>query len=216
MICLGAAATLSSCSLSKPGGGLADYDAYDRPTKMAQNPKNVRVKVSLSKQRVYVIEGTEMLLAMPCTVGAPGSPTPTGNFRISNKEEMRRANTHGLARNGDTFKQTYLKDKPAGWDFKGSPMPYWCEFKTAYGFHIGWLKHSPSSHGCIRLHKNLAPKFYQLVSIGTPVSISYYQPEDAEWAQMDLPPDAGPLPDYPKPYYWNGDYFKDHKAPTFE
>jgi hypothetical protein len=215
MLALGVACGFSSCSMSKPGDGLAAYDAYDRPAKMPQNPSAVRVKVSLSKQRVYVMEGNEMLLAMPCSVGKPESPTPTGSYRIFNKDATRRANTHGLGRDGDFFKQMYLKDKPSGWSFKGSPMPYWCEFKPAYGFHIGWLKHTPCTHGCIRLHKNLAPKFYRLVSIGTPVNISYNQAEDAQWASMDLPPDAGPLPDYPKPYYWNGDYFTDHKTPAF-
>ncbi len=213
---IGAAAGLSSCSMSKPGDGLAAYHAYDRPAKLPQNPQAVRVKVSLSKQRIYVMEGNDMLLAMPCSVGKPGSPTPTGNFRITDKVEKYRANTHGLARSGDTFRQTYLKNKPAGWDFRGSPMPYWCEFKTAYGFHTGWIKHTPCSHGCIRMHENLSPKFYRIVSKGTPVSISYSQPEDAQWANMPLPPDSGPLPDYPKEFYWNGDYFTKHKTPTFE
>src|SRR6478735_4146033 len=73
------AAFMSSCSsVSSSGGGLAAYHAYDRPTKRPTNPSNVRVKVSLSKQRTYVMEGSEVLLAMPVSVGAPGSVTPTG------------------------------------------------------------------------------------------------------------------------------------------
>jgi beta-galactosidase GanA len=95
-------------------------------------------------------------------------------------------------------------------------MPYWCEFKSAYGFHTGWVKHTPCTHGCIRMHENLSPKFFRLVSIGTPVSISYSQPEDAQWANMALPPDAGPLPDYPTSAYVGDDYFSQHKAPKFD
>lgn len=216
---LGAAAvavTLPSCSNSTGGGsGLDAYHAYDLPTKLPKNPSNVRVKVSLSKQRTYVMEGSDVLLAMPVSVGAPGSATPTGNFRIFNKEAKRRANTHGYAYSGDQVKQTYLSKRPAGWSFKGTPMPYWCEFKPAYGFHTGWLKHHPCTHGCIRMHENLAPKFYRLVNIGTPVNIAYSQPEDATHGNIPLPPDAGPLPDYPSSMYVGDGYFTRHKSPKY-
>lgn len=215
---LGAAIGLSSCSMNNSaGGGLAAYQAYDRPAKLPKNPSAVKVKVSLSKQRVYVMEGNEMLLAMPVSVGTSSTPTPSGNFRIFNKEAKRRANTHGFAKSGDKIIRTYLHKKPAGWQFRGTPMPYWTEFKPAYGFHTGWVKHTPCTHGCIRMHENVSPKFFRLVSVGTPVNISYSQPEDAQWASIPLPPDSGPLPDYPtNAYYYEGGYFTRHKEPKFD
>lgn len=213
---LGAAALIPSCSNSIPGGsGLAAYHAYDLPTKLPSNPSNVKVKVSLSKQRTYVMEGNEVLLAMPVSVGTPSSPTPSGSFRIFNKVAKKRANTHGYAYNGSQVKQTYLAKRPAGWSFKGTPMPYWCEFKPNYGFHTGWIKHHPCTHGCIRMHENLAPKFFRLVSNGTPVSIAYSQPEDATHGNIPLPPDSGPLPDYPSSMYVGDGYFTRHKSPSF-
>lgn len=209
------AAGFSSCSMNSAGGGMSSYQAYDRPTKLPKNPSAVKVKVSLSKQRVYVMEGSEMLMAMPVSVGAANSPTPTGNYSISDKQHKYRANTHGYAYSGSQVKQTFLSSKPAGWSFKGTPMPYWCEFKPAFGFHTGWIKHSPCTHGCIRMHENLAPKFYRLVSVGTPVNIAYTQPEDAKWANMKLPPDAGPLPDYNASMYITDGYFTRHKTPKY-
>lgn len=215
LLSLGAAIGFSSCS-NTATGGLSGYQAYDRPTKLPSNPSAVRVKVSLSKQRVYVMEGSEMLLAMPVSVGKASSPTPKGTFRIYNKEAKRRANTHGYAKLGSQIRSAYLSKKPAGAQFRGTPMPYWCEFKPAYGFHTGWVKHSPTTHGCIRMHENLAPKFFKLVSKGTPVSIANSQPEDAKWADMPLPPDAGPLPDYDTySMYWEGGYFTRHKTPKY-
>lgn len=211
-----AATFLPSCSnMSSGGSSLAAYHAYDRPTKLPSNPSAVRVKVSLSKQRVYVMEGSEMLLAMPVSVGAPGSPTPTGSFTIYNKEHKHRANTHGYAYSGNQVKQTFLASKPAGWSFKGTPMPYWCEFKANYGFHTGWIKHTPCTHGCIRMHENLAPKFFRLVQVGTPVNISYSQPEDATYGNIPLPPDSGPLPDYDGSMYTSDRYFTQHKTPSY-
>jgi hypothetical protein len=207
---------MPSCSTSSGGSGLAAYHAYDRPTKLPKNPSNVRVKVSISKQRAYVMEGSDVLLAMPITVGAPGTATPTGNFTIFNKEQHHRANTHGYAYNGNQVQQTFLDKRPAGWSFKGTPMPYWCEFKPNYGFHTGWLKHHPASHGCIRMHENLSPKFFRLVSIGTSVNIAYSQPEDATVGNIPLPPDAGPLPDYAGSMYVGDGYFNQHKTPSYQ
>ena len=58
-------------------------------------------------------------------------------------------------------------------------MPYWVEFSPGYGFHEGAVWPIPRTHGCLRLHKNVAPKFYALAKIGTPVNIAQTQPEDA-------------------------------------
>ena len=220
LLTLAAAASIvglmSSCSTSTGGSGLGAYQAYDLPAKLPSNPSNVRVKVSLSKQRTYVMEGSEVLLAMPVSIGAAATPTPSGSFRIFKKEAKHRANTHGYAYSGSQVKQTYLAKRPVGWSFKGTPMPYWCEFMPNYGFHTGWVKHHPCTHGCIRMHENLAPKFFRLVSNGTPVSIAYSQPEDATYGSIPLPPDSGPLPDYDGSMYVGDGYFNRHKTPSYQ
>ena len=66
------------------------------------------------------------------------------------------------------------------------------------------------------MHENLAPKFYRLVKVGPPVSIAPSQPEDAQYGNIPLPPDAGPLNDYNyRSMYWNGGYFSRHKTPKY-
>ncbi len=217
---LGAAGALvfPSCSMkAEPGSGLAAYQAYDRPATLPESPSAVQVKVSLSKQRAYVMEDGKMLMVMPISVGKPDSPTPTGTFRISKKEQKHRDTAHGYAYKGNQIRKSGLENKPVGWSFKGTPMPYWCEFKPSYGFHTGWVRHSPcTSDGCIRMHENLAPKFFRMVAVGTPVNISYSQPEDARWAYIPLHPDAGPLPDHPTSMYLGDGYFTHHKTPVFD
>lgn len=211
-----AAVSFTSCTnMSSGNSSVAAYQAYDLPAKKPSNPSAVKVKVSLSKQRVYVMENGSPLLVMPVSVGAPGSRTPTGNFRIFKKEHKHRANSHGYAYSGNNVKKTLLSKKPGGWSFKGTPMPYWCEFKANYGFHTGWVKHQPCTHGCIRMHENLAPKFYELVKVGTPVNIASSQPEDSTIGNVPLAPDAGPLPDYPAEMFLGDGYFNRHKTPKF-
>jgi len=208
----------SSCSDMPSGGsGLAAYNAYDRPAKMPTNRSAVRVKVSLSKQMAYVMEGSQPLLVMPIAVGTPKTPTPTGSFSIYNKTHQHRAETHGFGYSGSQAKRCFLADRPAGWSFKGTPMPYWCEFKANYGFHTGWLKPYPCTHGCIRMHHNLAPKFFQIVGSGTPVNISNSQAEDATLgANIPRPPDSGPLPDFAPTFYIGDQYFTYHKPVHFD
>jgi len=220
LILAAAAGLLASCSNTKSGGGgssMAAYNAYDRPATLPTNPSNVRVKVSLSAKLAYVMEGDKALLIMPVGIGTPSTPTPSGTFRIFKKEHLHRANSHGYATNGTESRKLMLSAKPAGWKFKGTPMPYWAEFKTHYGFHTGWLKPYPSTHGCIRMHHNVAPKFFRLVSNGTPVSIAQSQPEDATIGKgVALAPDAGPLPDFSSSYYLGNQYFTHHNPVKFQ
>lgn len=212
----------TSCSTAPTSGGsksaaMRAYEAYDRPATLPRNPSKVRVKVSLKNRMAYVMEGNTPLLVMPVTVGKSSTPTPSGNFRIQTKNHYYRANTHGYAVNGDTIRECYLRNKPAGWKFKGTPMPYWCEFKSAYGFHTGWMKPYPASSGCLRMHKNVAPKFYRLVSVGTPVSIASTQPEDATIGRnVPRPPDSTLFPGNPdRMMALTQEFFTQHKTPTY-
>ncbi|HEY2124096.1 MAG TPA: hypothetical protein VGG94_01430, partial [Chthoniobacterales bacterium] len=58
---------LTSCStgpLASRGGGNYHVTAY-KPN----DPSKVRVKVSLSKENIYVMEGDRCLMAVACSVG---------------------------------------------------------------------------------------------------------------------------------------------------
>ncbi len=212
----GASLAIASCANS---GDVAKYRSYDRPASLPSNPSNVRVKVSTSNQMVYVMEGNKPLLVMPVSVGTTSTPTPKGNFRLYFKDADRRAVSHGFAFSPDGKVSSYSKKRsaPAGSRRIGTPMPYWSEFSSGYGFHTGWMKPYPCTHGCIRMHENLSPKFFNLIKEGTPVSISHSQPEDATIGKgIRRPIDAGPLPDYPLSVRTSDKIFSYHKKPTYQ
>ncbi len=170
---LAGAALLTSCETGGTGGG-----SYHVVAKRPNNPSNVRVKVSLAKQNVYVMEGDRVLMAVATTVGIPGKATPKGNFKIYNKIEKKRSGSYGFRVQGDRIIPAEAGKNIPG-KYVGYPMGYWCEFSPAYGFHQGFVHVRPRSHGCLRLKGEAAAKFYALVKIGTPVSIAETQPEDA-------------------------------------
>jgi hypothetical protein len=140
------------------------------------NPSAVRVKVSLSKENVYVMEGDRCLMSAAISVGMPNKPTPRGNFAIYSKQEHKRSGSYGFSVQGD---RVVPSTGGGAGRYVGYPMGYWCEFAPAYGFHQGFVHPVPRTHGCIRLKGEAAAKFFALVRIGTPVNIATTQPEDA-------------------------------------
>ena len=99
------AACLSSCSSVKPASKTNYSSSFDPPAHRAHNPAAVSVRISTGAQRLYVMEGSRVLLATPCSVGESNHPTPAGTHTITSKEPKRRSHSYGEY-----------------------PMPYWCEF----------------------------------------------------------------------------------------
>ncbi len=153
---------------------------YDPIGYKPKDPYNVRVKVSLSNRMVYVLEGNKPLLVTATSIGTPDKPTPKGNFRVIEKIETKRSNTYGFWVKGDSIIPGKSSNRPgSGYRYIGFPMQYWVGFYPAYGFHVGSVWPTPRTHGCLRLHENAAREFFEIVRIGTPVSIASTQPEDA-------------------------------------
>ncbi|MEY2559692.1 MAG: hypothetical protein QOG51_107 [Verrucomicrobiota bacterium] len=156
------------------------------------DPSKVEVKLSLSTQNLFVMEGNRVLMAVQGNVGKPGAATPTGDYTIYNKEKHRRR---------------------ASEPDRGYPMAYWCEFKSAYGFHEGFVHPAPHTHGCVRLHREAAARLFALTRIGTPVHIRNSLPEDKEWGSMVRRLDQSRDPDPPRSLMMSDAWFKDPPGP---
>ena len=177
---------LTGCQTTQRGG--ASSFAFDPPVKQPRNPSNVQVKLSTGAQRLYVVEGNDVLLATPVSVGKAASPTPHGNYRIYSKTANRRR----------------ISNPGAGY-----PMTYWMEFKPAYGMHWGFVKPYPSTMGCVRMPLHAAQKTFNLVRSGTPINISTSQPWDATVGKSLPKLDDSQLPDPPMSYMMSPQVFAD-------
>src|SRR6184192_1990367 len=187
--CVGVSAALLLTSCGTPSVSSGNYRVTaHRP----HDPSAVRVKVSLSKQNIYVMEGDRCLMAVACSVGIPAKPTPKGGFTIYSKQEHKRSGSYGFSVQGD---RVVPSTGGGSGRYVGYPMGYWCEFAPAYGFHQGFVHLNPRTHGCIRLHGEAAPKFFALVKIGTPVNVATTQPEDATLASKVQRVDDSRTPD---------------------
>ncbi len=75
----GIVSLLAGCGTTRVAGAKAYHVTAYRP----HDPSAVRVKVSLAKQNIYVMEGDRCLMAVASSVGLPNKPTPRGNFVIT-------------------------------------------------------------------------------------------------------------------------------------
>lgn len=125
---------------------------------------NAYLKVSISKQRVYVMNGNKVLYTMYASTGSKDSPTPTGTFQIQ-------------AERGEFFYNASSKEG----------AKYWVSFKDhgIYLFHTvptdkngnfieeeaNQLGKEAKSHGCVRLSVPDAKWIYDKVPEGMKVEI---------------------------------------------
>src|SRR5881396_4126693 len=87
LLLLGAGSSLVLLTGCATGGHVSAGGPYHVTAYKPNNPSAVRVKVSLSKENVYVMEGDRSLMAAACSIGLPNKPTPRGNFNIYAKQE---------------------------------------------------------------------------------------------------------------------------------
>src|SRR6516164_9017725 len=134
-----------------------------------------KVIVNLSDQRVSLVEQGRITLVSPIASGRPGWSTPTGNFKIFNKDIDHQSRSFGLV--VDAYGRvvnsnaTPSSHVPRGCHYQPAPMPYFMEFSPAIGMHAGYLPGYPASHGCVRMPRDMAVLFFQQVQIGTRVTV---------------------------------------------
>ena len=136
---------------------------------------DTRVIINLSDQRASLVRQGRITLVSPIASGKPGWSTPTGNFRIFNKDIGHRSRSFGCV--VDVYRRmvnsnaTPSSRVPKGDHYEPAPMPYFMEFSPAVGMHAGYLPGDPASHGCVRMPRDMAFLFFERVQIGTPVTV---------------------------------------------
>ena len=118
------------------------------------------VLVSIPDRKLAVLENGTVIATFPVAVGAPASPSPTGEFQIVN-----RVSNPTYYRAGTVI--------PSG---KGNPVgTRWVGLsQKGYGIHGTNAPRSvghAASHGCIRLRNRDIEKLFTMVQVGDVVQI---------------------------------------------
>jgi lipoprotein-anchoring transpeptidase ErfK/SrfK len=140
-------------------------------------PDNAHVRVSLSKQRAYLMTGDQIAIDSPISSGKRGHTSPTGSFTVQEKDKDHRSTIYGdyvdsqgrVVRGGIS---SQIDSAPSGTHFVGAPMKWFMRLTgEGVGMHVGILPGYPASHGCIRMPEPAAALFYAHVKVGTPAVV---------------------------------------------
>jgi len=134
------------------------------------------IVLNLTEQRAFFYKGSQLVGVSVVSSGTEGLDTPTGTFKIIQKDIDHQSNLFGDYVYPDgTIAQKEIdvkKDpKPAGTVFDGADMHYFMRFHNGIGLHVGYLPGYAASHGCVRMPAPMARKFYANVERGTRVTV---------------------------------------------
>ena len=133
------------------------------------------VEIDLEAQTAYVLQNGRPILATPISSGRNGHLTERGAFTILEKERSHYSSMYGkiVDARGNTIVADADADMrlPPGGKFIPAPMHYFMRFNGADGMHAGYLPGYPASHGCVRMPEQYAIALFNLVGVGTPVTV---------------------------------------------
>ena len=135
------------------------------------------IKISLGEQRAYFFKGGKLAGVSVVSTGREGFNTATGSFQIIQKDKDHVSSRFGdyVDGEGNILKKevdTEKDPKPKGAIYDGARMPYFMRIVGGTGMHAGYLPGYPASHGCIRMPAFMAEKFFENVTVGTPVTVT--------------------------------------------
>ncbi|HBL58614.1 MAG TPA: hypothetical protein DDZ80_08885 [Cyanobacteria bacterium UBA8803] len=126
---------------------------------------STRLVVDLSDAKAYSYWGNKLIATYPIAVGQPGWETPTGTFKVLQKQR------------NPVWKQPITGDLiPTG---PNNPLGdrwigFWADERHQIGFH-GTQKEEligkAISHGCLRMRNSDIRALYEQVNVGTPVIV---------------------------------------------
>lgn len=152
-------------------------------TAVPLDPARSGVIVDLDRQRAYIYSQAQLVAATRIASGKRSYRTPTGDFKIGQKNRDHASNLYGKLVHTETGEEqpgevdTRTAQIPEGMVFRGAPMRNFMRFHTldgkatAIGFHQGHVPNRPASHGCIRMPAHSARELFKLLPKGTPVFV---------------------------------------------
>jgi len=159
--------------ITRPDPPRVDNISYWDGNGIAGSPS---ITVDLSDQKAFFYKEGKLVGVSRISTGREGYNTPSGSFKIIQKNQDHRSSIYGDYVDGSGRKVVADVDvrkdpKPPGATFAGAPMPYFMRIHGGVGMHAGFLPGYAASHGCIRMPEKMARIFFMNVQQGTPVQV---------------------------------------------
>ncbi len=141
-------------------------------------PTNSKIIICLPQQRARLYVYGHVALDWPISTGTDGHETPTGVFRVMEKERNHHSGRYGKWVNAKgkviDSNADLNREHPSGASFQPSSMPCWHRLTwDGVGIHGGRVVPGRRlSHGCIRSPYDVARKLFEVSELGMPVYVS--------------------------------------------
>ena len=141
-----------------------------RPTASADSTEvaeteTISLQLRLSEKRVYVYKGDIIKTSYPVAIGRAGWETPTGKFEVF----------HQVIDPGWTNPITSEVMAPGPNNPLGDRwIAFWTDGTNSIGFHGTPNRESvgtAASHGCVRMYNEDVRQLYEMVEVGTVVTV---------------------------------------------
>ncbi len=135
------------------------------------------VKINRQQQKAFFYKGGVLVGVSKISSGSEDHATPPGRYKIIQKSKDHKSSLYGVFKDRSTGMTTndnvdIRVDKPKPNEiYYPAPMPNFMRFTGGIGMHTGYLPGYAASHGCIRMPHHMSEKFFENVSVGTPVIV---------------------------------------------
>ena len=132
--------------------------------------------VDLRRQVAEFYRGGHVIGVAAISSGVENRRTPAGDYKILEKDIDHVSSKYGTVEDssGNTVNidATPGSHVPPGCRYVPAPMHYFMRLTyDGVGMHQGFLPGYPASHGCIRMDRNVVPKFFANAYVGMPVKV---------------------------------------------
>ena len=135
------------------------------------------IKINRGDQKAFFYKGGELIGISRISSGSEDHATRPGQYKITEKSKDHKSSIYGVFKDKATGQMIndnvdIRVDKiPPGAVYYAAPMPNFMRFDGGIGMHTGYLPGYAASHGCIRMPHHMSTKFFENVSVGTPVIV---------------------------------------------
>ncbi len=140
-------------------------------------PGSPLIRINRKEQKASFYKGGVLVGVSKISSGSEDHATRPGTYKISQKSKHHKSSLYGVFKDRATGMTTndnvdIRVDKPKPNEiYYAAPMPNFMRFDGGIGMHTGYLPGYAASHGCIRMPHHMSEKFFENVSVGTPVIV---------------------------------------------
>ncbi len=164
-----------------PAPAISDAVALSRVPLPLLQQDGLQLVLDRTHRQLMVLRNGQLLRRYPAAVGTPGWETPAGSFQVLDMQAHPVWEHPGNGRKVGPGEANPLGSRWIGFHRDCKPRKAWdgerylsvqgCTMAGFHGTPHRWTVGRAVSHGCVRLYEEDVQEVFELVQVGTPVTV---------------------------------------------